>query len=92
MRAGGNHEPPRPDQGLARLQLTRAGEARPVAQDGDAQPFEALLAVMRGDAGDDARDMVFHGGKVDCGLHGRNAKGRTAAHGLRGLARRQKRL
>ena len=92
MRPGGNHEPPCADQGLARLHLTRVGEARVVAQDGDAQPFEPLLAVMRGDAGDDACDMVFYGGKVDCGLHGRNAKGRTAAHGLRRLARRQQRL
>ena len=92
MRAGGNHEPPRADQGLARLHLTRGGEARPIAQDGDAQPFEPLLAVMWGDAGDDARDVVFHGGKVDCGLYRRNAEGRAAAHGLRRLARREKRF
>ena len=87
-----DHDPAGPDALPAHLDPVRRGEPGMVAQHGDPQPLEPLLAVMRGDGGDGAGDVIHHGRIVDVGLHGPDAERARVAHRLRPRRRRQQRL
>src|SRR3990167_1189914 len=55
------------DLGVARLDRPRADELAASADDGDAEAFKTLNAVMRRDVGDDGVNVIHHGWKVDLG-------------------------
>ncbi len=53
----------------------------------DAQAFEALLAVMRGDRGDDAMNMVVDAGEIDVRLVAVDPEATRATDGVGGARR-----
>ena len=83
-RARGEDRPARPDPRPVGLDLDPVpGEARLGLDHGDAQALEALDAVVRGDAGDHAAEVVADVEEVDLGLVAVDAEAGSGADGVR---------
>ena len=83
-RAGGDHDPAGPDDGVAGLHFPGRDELAVFPDHRDAELFEPLLAVMRLDRGNGLRHMLHRGGVIDL----RRDIGHTERRGM-GLAVRR---
>ena len=91
-RARGNHKAARGNAVPARLHLGGRGETGPVADHGDAQTFETLLAVHGGNGGNGAGDMILDRAEIHLRRGGGYAQRRPCRHRMRRLGGGEQRL
>ncbi len=85
--AGGDDEILRLHRRPVRLDLVLAGEARGGLQHGDAEPFEALDRIIRGDGADDAVHVIVDTPEFHLGLVRDDAEAVAVADRVRRVAR-----